>query len=331
MSSRKLKILILLVGCFLVGFFACVLFKLHSNRTAKETCQQEKMSQSHSEANQSGNLDAQTSSATEIDLTTPDKPSDDYADLVDLQDMEELMDLKLADLLAMKWNSLEVTCDFGDYEKVAEAVDTIPVSGEPKLSKEQEQNIKEFISRTLCHNGRHEFDGFFNFLKESGETIDEYWVQWIRKYFVEKRNMTDDELPADPWKLAAFYRSERRFVWTAWKGFVLDGSEIRIQIAKDMDSVSELPGTQFQAIGRAQAGFAHLGKPPISLEEMIKLKGKVLTADVILFIAHDETLSEQIFPYIIRYWFDPINNIWRPHLAVGYPRHGSGYHHGLTY
>lgn len=331
MSSRKLKILCVLVSCFLVGFFTCVLFKLHSNRTARETRLQERMSRSHSEANKSGNLDAQTFSAPEVDLTTPDEPSDDYADLVDLHDMEELMDLKPADLLAMKWNSREVTCDFSDYKKVAEAVDAIPVSGEPKLPKEQEQNIKEFCSRMLFYNGRNEVDGFFSFLKESGETVNEYWVQWIRNYFMEKRNMTDDELPADPWKLVAFYRSERRFVWTAWKGFVLDGSEIRIQIAKDMDSVSDLPGTQFQAIGRAQAGFAHLGKPPISLEEMIKLKGEVLTADAILFIAHDESLSGDIFPYFIRYWFDPINNIWRPHLAVGYPRHSSGYHHGLTY
>ena len=161
--------------------------------------------------------------------------------------------------------------------------------------------------------------------------ITKYLQNGALKYLAEK-GVTDDELPKDLWEIVTLRFNIKAN--SGWSGFVRDSSEIRIQIKKDKHEVDRMPGEQFWLIGgRAQYGRGHYGVPPISLEEMIKKKGEVLIADAILFIAHDESLSGEIYPYFIRYWLDPINNIWRPHKAVSFPKQGLNYHfeHTIAY
>jgi hypothetical protein len=318
MPRRELNILALLVACFLVGFAGFLLFR---GRSAKEITPEEGVSHTHDEADQSDRLHDHSH-----DL------SDDHGDLIDVSDMTELMDMTPAEMLALKWNGFEVTCDFSDYQTVAKAVDAIQVSGEPNLSEDQEQNLKKICSQVLFHNGRNEVGDFFSFLEESGEVVDEYLLQVVREWLVEAMHMTDEELPTDPWKLVELYWKHNSLKRTAWSGFARDNSEIRIRIMKDKASADRMPGQQFWAIGgRSQSVWAHFGVPPVSIEEIIAQKGEVVVVDVILFIAHDESLSEEIFPYFIRYWFDPVNDMWRPHRAKCFPRSGSGYHHDMAY
>ncbi len=104
-----------------------------------------------------------------------------------------------------------------------------------------------------------------------------------------------------------------------WKGLVLEGSNIKIFEAQS----PKLPiGEKLKELRGGIRFYNDHTAPPISLEEMLKKNGKVLMADVMFFITHDDSTGGVVWPYTIRYWFDPENNSWRVQkLALFRNRH----------
>lgn len=221
----------------------------------------------------------------------------------------------MGDAMDMEWSSREITSDFSDPNKVADAIRQFPVTGDVPLSKERLDLLCKFATEMIFNNGNNDYDSYLNFLRTCGERVDPSVYDLARRSYIGS-GIPQDEIPTDPWELLSQDLRDRKKVFdcsSMWKGLVSEGSSIRVFETQ----TSRLPlGPGLYSLRGAVTTFRDLTAPPISLDEMLEDKGKVLMADVQVFIAHDDVTGGVVWPYIIRYWFDPIDNLWRVQRAA---------------
>jgi hypothetical protein len=243
----------------------------------------------------------------------PNMKPDNFADLESLSG--NLIEGDIGDILDMEWSSHEISSDFSDCNKVVEVVKQFPIVSDIVVSEEQLDKLYDCISKMLFYNGNDDYNNYLDFLRKSGETVDMSFYEsgcarWLRG------GIPEEEIPTDPWEwlsedLKRLYKAVG--CRSMWEGLVLEGSEIKIFKAQ----TSELPfGRELYELRGGMTTFRHVTTPPTTLDEMLKIKGKVLMADVQVFIAHDDSTGRVVWPYVIRYWFDPIHNSWRVQRAA---------------
>ena len=218
----------------------------------------------------------------------------------DIKELESLLgdmiDGDIGDALDMVWSNREIVSDFSDYNNIAKIINQIPIKSNINISNEQSNQLYNSITKMVFSNGNNDYDDYFSFLKESGEIVHLH---------------EDQTVPEDPWKTLTEdlkYNKEEFGLESMWKGFVLEGSNIQIFKARS----ANLPiGQDLYSLRGAIRTFGLLTDPPISLNDMLEKEQEVLMADVTFFISHNDLTGGVIWPYIVRYWFDPVNKFWR--------------------
>jgi len=117
-------------------------------------------------------------------------------------------------------------------------------------------------------------------------------------------------------QLAGTHEKNKYGFRSRWKGLVLEGSKIKVFETQTSDP--PMLGNEIYDFCGAVCTFDHRTLPPISLEELLKEEGKALIADVLVFIQHDDEMGGVVWPYVFRYFFDPINNKWRVKRQIQY-------------
>lgn len=308
MLFDKAKIIILLICCFLGASIIAFLLKKDGNLVLKDKPPdkagkhelQESKAKQHQPTQQ--NKEALNTANNE-----PETQSDNIEDLEAL--LGDMIEGDISDLMDMEWSSREITSDFSDRNKVAEVIGQFPIVSDIVVSEEQLDLLRNCATEMIFNNGNNDHDSYLNFVRKSGETVSKSdLTRFIGGGIPEK------EIRTDPWGLLSKDLNRLKLYRTPmWKGLVFEGSEIKIFEAQ----TSKLPlGEDLRRIRGAIHTFRDRTDPPVSLDEMLKTKGKVMMADVQVFIAHNDKAGGVVWPYMIRYWFDPINSSWRVQRAV---------------
>jgi len=309
MKIGKTKIIIALVCCFLGAGAIAFLLKRESNFDL--TNQQHVQESKQKQLDKAATDNQQESQITELSHT-PDNnagiQSDDISDLEAL--LGDIIDGDIGDALDMVWSNWEITCDFSDKNKIEEIVRSFPVVGNVKLTQDQSDQLCNWATEMIFNHGSNNFNDYIDFLKISGETIGPFYYERMRKMEIN-RGIPEEEIPTDRWELLSKRielikkEHDRR---SYWKGLVSEGSQITIfEAAK-----SNLPiGSQLKQLRGGITIYLNKFSHPISLEQAIGDQGKVIMADVQVFIAHEDSIGGVVWPYIVRYWFDTVNSSWR--------------------
>lgn len=224
---------------------------------------------------------------------------DDMADLKAL--LRDIIDGDVGDAMDMAWSSRQITSDFSDRSKVAEVISQFPIVSDIAVSEEQTELLRNCVTEWIFNNGNDDYESYLSFLRESGMTIQPH---------------EGEPLPANPWKVCAEslrWNKENSGLMSRWEGLVLEGSNIKIFEAQ----TTNLPlGRVLRKLRGAIRTYGRLFAPPISPDDVLKSEGKILMADVQVFIAHDASTGGVVWPFIIRYWFDPVHSSWRAQQAA---------------
>ncbi len=312
MQFDKAKIVIILICCFLGASIIAFVIKSGGNLAPEDKpidrASKEELSENKAKIHRSKLEDIEVSNAAKTDSKTKIEHNQDLADLT------ELLDADPADMMDMEWNSREITSDFTDRSKIAVVISAMPIKSDTMVSEEQLNLLQDSVTEMIFDNGNNDYDSYLKLLKQSGEKISEGLYERLLGY-LKGYGITEEEISTDPFqRLSQYYENRKRK--SRWKGLVSEGSEIRI--FETRTSRLETPGRELEIIRQAITTYPHPLRPPISLDEMLKTKGKALIADVKVFIAHEDAMVGIVRPYVIRYWFDSINNFWRPQRATAF-------------
>lgn len=318
MQFDKAKIVIVLICCFLGASIIAFLLKRDGNLVPIDKAGKHELQESKANQNQ-------PAPQNKVALNNANnEPETQYDNIEDLEALSgDLLEGDIGDVMDMEWKSREITSDFSDRNKVAEVIRQFPIVSDIAVSKEQLDLIRNCATEMIFNNGNNDYDSYLNFLRKSGEMVGQSVCELARKHFIN-RGIPEEEVPTDPWELLSEDLKHRKEagIMSMWKGLVSEGSSIKIFEAQ----TSKLPiGKKLKKLRGAIRTYRDLTAPPISLDEMLKTKGKVVMADVQIFIAHDDSTGGVVWPYIIRYWFDSINNSWRVQKAALFENRHTAY------
>jgi hypothetical protein len=318
MQYNKFKFVIILFFCFLGASITAFILQRNNNLIRKDLSTDK--TEVHKQNDQKSVAEQQSEpQTTETDSQTQ---SDNIEDLEIL--LGDLIEGDIGDALDMVWSNREITSDFKDRNEIAEEVKKFPILSNVEVSEEQLDLLRNCITEIIFNNGNNDYDSYLNFIRKSGETIPHYICELARKSLIGS-GTPEEEIPDDPWKLLSEDLKDRKKVFecsSMWKGLVSEGSQIKLFESQ----TSQLPlGDDLYDLRGGMTTFRDLTDPPISLDETIKTKGKVTMADVQIFIAHEDLTGGVVWPYIIRYWFDPINKLWRVERAALFQNRHTSY------
>lgn len=63
---------------------------------------------------------------------------------------------------------------------------------------------------------------------------------------------------------------------------------------------------------QAVTTFNHISVSPRSASDELAQTGKLLMAEVTIFVRHDDRMHGIVRPYICRFWYDATSSIWHP-------------------
>lgn len=235
---------------------------------------------------------------TPTSISEQNIPSDDIEDLEAL--LGDMVD-DVSDAIELVWSSREISSDFSDYNEVEAVIGQFPIVSKMNVKTEQLDQLRDNITTTLYYGAIDDFDSLARFLKESGEKPAAF------------------QNAADPWQsyLEEVKHEKNEYGFRSrWKGLVLEGSKIKVFETQTSDP--PMLGNEIYDFCGAVCTFDHRTLPPISLEELLKEEGKALMADMLVFIQHDDEMGGVVWPYVFRYFFDPINNKWRVKRQIQY-------------
>ena len=307
MQIEKSKIIIVLICCFLGASLIAFLLKRDGTHIPKEKPTDKAGKHQLYESQTQQQLERQTTESFDTTGADPETQSDNIEDLEALSG--DLLEGDIGDVMDMEWSSREITSDFSDRNKVAEVIGQFPITSDITVSEEQIDMLRNCVTEMIFNNGNNDYDSYLNFVRKSGETVQQFKIESIRTRLIEK-GISEEEISTDPWKLLSEDHHGRK---SLWKGLVSEDSNIKIFEAQ----TSKLPiGKKLKELRGGSRTYNDLTAPPISLDEMLTKKGKVLMADVMFFIAHEDVTGGIVWPYTTRYWFDPINSSWRVQKLV---------------
>lgn len=230
-------------------------------------------------------------------------------DIEDLTLLESLIDMDVSTLMDINWDNSEIDADFADRDSIVNLIQAMPVKNRHLVSEKVLKALHSSLIEVVFDNGTNDFEAYTSFLKSYGEKVLVDVYKDLRKHLLEEGRGDEKEVTSDQWQVILQYYKKHRYS-SRWEGFVATGSEIRI--FETHTSELDQPGSKLAAIRQAITTFRHISNPPITLNEMLESEGKVFLADAIVFIAHDDEMGGIVRPYIIRYWYDPVHELWRP-------------------
>lgn len=248
--------------------------------------------------------------------STPDTARTGTGANDDLAALEEILDVDPVDLMDMEWNQRAVVCDFSSREKVAEAVRSFALVTDARVAEEQLDLLRETVTESVYRNGSNDYVGYLDHARRSGERVAPSIDEFFRRALTERSAVPKQDVPTDPWELVSKVVRERDYR-SRWKGLVVEGSEIKIFPAETPNVPH--PGEELSTIRGSVRTYHDWTDPPLSLEEAIRLNGTVLIADVKVFVAHEDAMGGIVRPYVIRYWLDPVHDLWRAKVVSAYP------------
>lgn len=314
MQINKSKIIIVLICCFLGASIIALVLMRDGNLVSKDITTNNteiiELQESKSRQNPQTPQNKEGSNNTKIELETI------YDNIDDLEALSgDLVEGGIDEVMDKIWSSREITSDFSDRERIAEVIRQFPIVSNIALSEKQLDMLRNCATEMIFNNGNNDYESYLSFVKNSGETVQQFKIESIPRRLIEK-GINEEDISTDPWELLSTDLKKNR---SMWKGLVSEGSNIKIFETQ----ISKLPiGKKLKELRGAITYYHDLTAPPVSLDEMLTKEGKVIMADVMFFIAHDDSTGGIVWPYTIRYWFDSVNNSWRVQkLALFRNRH----------
>ena len=302
MQISKIRLCVLLIS--ILGLFAAVFIK-YKYKTGANNIQTGNKSQTY--GRHDNKIQESKTACTVLDEPTNDDLEKNSIN--DLALLEKLTEIDLSTAMDMRWDSKSVTCNFEDYEKVADTIQAIPIINKAMVTNEQLKTLHDVITQMVFDNGTHNIEAYFDYMKKNGQTISTDSYNSLRKALKEEVKIPEMEIASEPWDLAVQF-CETYDYCTSWQGLVSEDSEIKL--FKTQTSTLDLPGKILANLREACTNFARFTVPPKTIEYEIQSKGEVILADAKVYIQHADKMGAIVRPYIIRYWYDSDNSVWRP-------------------
>jgi hypothetical protein len=228
-------------------------------------------------------------------------------ELIELRD-EAGLKSDIKQVMEMQWNNKEVSTLLKNQDELTAVVDKMPVNGKAitAITDEQADQLKSALLQMLLCHGKNDFSSYISTLKETGETMPLFLQEYLKKNLLTS-GLSEEKIAKDPYDL--FVQWSKSTDKVLWSGLAAEGSNIKL--FKTTTDQLEAPGAIFSEIMAMQSRYRHLTEPAVGFSETLKLKKQIVLADVTLFIAHSEE-EKNISPYVIRYWYDTANLLWRP-------------------
>ena len=233
-----------------------------------------------------------------------------------------------ADLMDMTWDSWQFDVEFSDRNKLAESIEGIQIKGKVAITHEQLSELRNVLCEVLFDFGNNDFDAYYDFLKNSGEIFPPSMIQAFRQDLVTDLGFPEDKIASDPWELLSQSCKEYK-EQSLWQGLVSHKSHINLFEAHT-HKVAE-PGEDLHKIRRSITTYRHVTVPPLTFEQIIEARGKAIVADTRLFVTHTDEVGGKVRPYVIRMWYDPVNNLWRPLRMTFFPNAYESLHPKITF
>jgi len=242
-------------------------------------------------------------------------------DLQLTEGMADMLDKPIDELMDLEWSKWPVRALLRDADLVGQAIKEIAVDGEAGDWEPQIGELRSTIKTMLLAYGSNNHSAYFDYLRDSGESVVEETVAALRKIMVTELQVQEGELETDSWKLLSQF-SKLAKLGIHWDGLVVQGSRIRLYSTR----TATLPplGRNFQRLRGQIVVYHHVATPPVELGTVIASRGSAIIADVTVFISHSDELGGVVRPYVIRFWYDPINGSWRPKEMCGFSRQNEG-------
>lgn len=241
--------------------------------------------------------------------------NNNYAD--DLA-LDILVDADTHKALGIQWDNFSIEIDLpnADRTEIRNFVDNMPING-VKLNGQQIDKIKDTFVELAYAFGNEDPSIWFDHLQQSGEVVSEERIQKTRKWLMEKGGLSSSEIKTDGWDLlqqmAGVLGKKSR-----WRGLSSEGeAQINTFIADGSTAFLPELGGSIQSLRNHRFTLPHLTSPPISIEDVLADQKEILFADIVVFVLHSDESGGRIQPYVVRSWYDSINNQWRPY-AIGY-------------
>jgi len=235
---------------------------------------------------------------------------------------------RTADLVDMTWDSWHFDVEFTDRNKLAESIEGIPIKSKVATTQEQLSKLRSVLCEVLFDFGNNDFDAYYDFLKKSGETFPPYMIQAFRQDLITELGFPEDKIASDPWELLSQSSKEYK-EQSLWQGLV--SHESRIDLFEANTHRLAEPGELLHKIRRSIATYKHVTVPPLTFEQIIEARGKAVVADITLFVTHTDETGGKVRPYVIRMWYDPVNNMWRPLRMTFFPNAYESLHPKITF
>lgn len=287
------------------------------------------VSQSPSEVPAS-NTQRQNGPTSLVDTPESSTPKETIADTKIAND-ELMLDMpgkRPADLMDMTWDSWQFDVEFSDRNKLTESIEGIPIKGKVAITHEQLSELRNVLCEVLFDFGNNDFDAYYDFLKNSKETFPPHMIQAFRRDLITGLGFPEDKVASDPWELLSQSCKEYK-EQSLWQGLVSHKSHIDLFEAHT-HKLAE-PGEDLKQIRGSITTYMHVTVPPLTLEQIIKARGKAIVADTTLFVTHTDEVGGKVRPYVIRMWYDPVNNLWRLLRMTFFPNAYESLHPKMTF
>lgn len=267
-------------------------------------------------------------SSADVPVSSPSKESVGETKTANDGLMPDMLGKSPADLMDMTWDSWQFDVEFSDRKKLTESIEGIPIKGKVATTREQVSKLRTVLCEVLFDFGNNDFDSYYDFLKNSGETFPPYMIQRFRQDLITGLGFPEDKIASDPWELLSQSCKEYEEK-SLWQGLVSYKSHIDLFEAHT-HKLTE-PGEDLHKIRRSIATYTHVTVPPLTFEQIIEERGKAIVADITLFVTHTDDVGGKVRPYVIRMWYDPVHNMWRPLRMTFFPNAYESLHPKITF
>jgi hypothetical protein len=221
--------------------------------------------------------------------------------------------------LGLKWDNFTVNLDLSncDRSEIRDYIDKFAVTGTP-VDEENVNRLKALFVELAYSYGREDFSVWLDYLRKSGHTVSEERLKGRRDWLITEGQISEDKIATDGWDLlkqiAVVFDKKSR-----WKGLSLDGNPCITCFRVTGDAPMPTPGEVIQTLRNYKYAFTASTSPPVSMEQIFADKKEVLFSDVTFFVLHSDEGGGRIQPYVMRSWYDPVNERWRPFTLTYFP------------
>jgi hypothetical protein len=234
----------------------------------------------------------------------------DSAWVEELRSESEVIGKTAQQVLSMRWDSRKASADFTERSTVAMFIESIDVEGRDMLTEHQLDLLRSTITTFLFYNANNDREHYFSQLLDSQETLSERGKEAIAKDAIKRGRL--DVLEMKPLTQLVWLYSETK---CDWRGLMAEGTRIRV-FTTATGHIEDPGRALFGVVHKVAWDGCKQTNPPVSLVSAAKKRGRILVADVEVFVSNDR---HKVMPYFCRYWFDSVDSIWRLETVVTYP------------